>query len=103
MENFKQISDIDVVEINQNVIDVTTSLNHLKSSNIIHANAYKHISDKKYDLIIVDIWWDYQNNVIVDSKIFTDILVSTLFNRYAKNLNIGGKVYVPLLDRIINL
>ena len=95
MENFKEISDIDVIEINQNVIDVTTSLGHLKSTNIIHSDLYRHITDKKYDLIIADMWWNFPPYYRSRIKDIEQI--------YKKNLNEGGKIYIPLADKIIDL
>lgn len=95
MENEKSITDIDVVEINKNVVDVTTSLNHLKSTNVIHHDLYTYQTDKKYDLIIADMWWNlppyYRSRMIDIEQI------------YKKNLNEGGSIYIPLTNIIINL
>lgn len=90
IENNTEVIDIDVVEINQNVIDVTSSLNHLKSTNIIHHDLYTYKTDKKYDLIIADMWWnippDFRSRVI-DIKI-----------NYKNNFNNGGVIYIPLIN-----
>lgn len=95
LENFKSITSIDVVEIEKNVILAISDLNHLKSTNIIKHNLYTYQTDKKYDLIIADMWWTlppyYESRILDIERI------------YKKNLNEGGKIYIPSVDKIINL
>ena len=95
IENNTNVTDIDVIEVNQNVIDITSSLNHLKLTNVIQHNCYTYKTDKKYDLIIVDMWWDlppFFRSRVVDIE-----------NNYKNNFNNGSSIYIPLLDKIINL
>lgn len=92
IENNTEVIDIDVVEINKNVVDVTSSLNHLKHTNIINEDLHTYITDKKYDLIIVDIWWN------LPRKYKTDIMI--ISNRYYKFIKENGKIYFPLCDKI---
>jgi tRNA1(Val) A37 N6-methylase TrmN6 len=95
LENFKSITSIDVVETNENVILATSDLNHLKSTNIIHHNLYTYQTDKKYDLIIADMWWVLPP--------YYDSRIQSIERKYKKILNKGGKIYIPILDKIIYL
>jgi len=95
LENFKSINTIDVVENNTDVVLATTTLNHLKKTNIINDDFYFYKANKKYDLIIVDLWW-------LKPKFFKSRKVD-IQNNYKNNLKDGGKIYIPISDEIIYL
>lgn len=88
MEKYKNITNIDVIEPNNNIIEITSSLNHLKHTKIYKHDYYNYKTDKKYDLILVDIWWNipkYKNSEIFGIE-----------SHYKKNQN--GIIYFPLFD-----
>lgn len=93
LENFKNCSTIDVVEINYNVIKSIIKLNHLSSSNIIQCDFLNYSTNKKYDLIIADLWWLKPEHF--------DIEKEEIINNYSENLNEGGKIYIPIIDEVI--
>lgn len=92
LENYKSVSTIDVIEINQDVINVVNELNHLKNTNIFLGNAYSYIPEKKYDLILLDLWWVYYGN-------FEKTEYQLLFD-YCNCLNEGGTLYVPAVNKL---
>ena len=62
--------------------------------NIIEGDMYTYNSDKKYDLIIVDLWW-YENEITDQNK-------SDLLSNWSDNLNTGGKIILPLVLLSLN-
>lgn len=92
LETFTSITDIDVVENNINVMNVTMSLHHLKSTNIFFDNFRKFRTNKKYDLIIADLWWIKPND-------FDDIQ-GEIVTHYWKSLNENGRIYFPIVNRM---
>lgn len=88
-------SVIDVIEINQDIINMCNNIGHLKSNvNIINYDIFKYITDKKYDLIVFDIW-NEKGSLFIEQH---DIL-SALFT---KNLNANGEIHFPLLNYGLN-
>lgn len=86
-------SKIDVVEISQEVIDYNVSSNHLNSDiNVILGNIYNYTTSDQYDLIIIDtIWHEHE---------MTEIQYQTLVAKFVgPNLNVGGALYVPVLNK----
>ena len=59
------------------------------SINVIKDDAYTHTPDKKYDLILIDLWWGHED--------ITDEIVSNLENNYKNYLEEGGKIIIPML------
>lgn len=93
LENYKSCSDIDIVEINHDVITATKMLNHLSFSNVIHDDFLNYYTEKKYDLIIVDLWWLKSNHFEIEKE--------EILDNYSSNLNEGGKIYMPITDELI--
>jgi spermidine synthase len=85
--------DIDIVEINHDVITATKMLNHLSFSNIIHDDFLNYYTEKKYDLIIVDLWWLKSDHFEIEKE--------EILDNYSSNLNEGGKIYIPITDELI--
>lgn len=93
LENFKSCNSIDIVEINSNVIKSIIKLNHLSKSNIIQCDFLNYFTNKKYDLIIADLWWLKPNHFEIEKE--------EIINNYSENLNEGGKIYIPIIDELI--
>lgn len=93
LENYKSCSVIDVVEINSDVISATTSLNHLSNTNIEHSDFLNFYTEKKYDLIIADLWWLKPEHFEIEKQ--------EILDNYLDNLNDGGKLYLPIIDEVI--
>lgn len=93
LENNTSCSIIDVIEINNDIINATSQLNHLSSSNIVHFDFLNYYTDKKYDLIIADLWWLKPDHFEIERE---DII-----DNYSHNLNEGGKIYLPITDEVI--
>lgn len=94
LKNEKKLSDIDVVEINENNIQLINELGYLKDVNIINDDVRTHKTSKKYDLIIIDTIWEY------DAEAYKDIKADIISN-YAENLNEGGKIYFTITQEVI--
>lgn len=86
IENNMNITNITVIENNQNVIDAINQLNHLKKTNIIYDDFKTHSTDVKYDLILADIWW----------KRATNDEIQMILSNYSNNLNEGGSIHFPI-------
>lgn len=84
--------DIDVIEINSNVIDVVNQMGHLGNINIINNDVLIYKPTKKYDLIIMDLWW-LTDGVFESQK-------NNIISNYLNSLNDGGKLYFPITDEI---
>jgi predicted membrane-bound spermidine synthase len=93
LEKYKSCLDIDIVEINHDVITATKMLNHLSFSNIIHDDFLNYYTEKKYDLIIVDLWWLKSDHFEIEKE--------EILDNYSSNLNEGGKIYIPITDELI--
>lgn len=94
LKNEKKLSDIDVVEINENNIKLINQLGYLKDVKIINGDVKTHKTSKKYDLIIIDTFWEY------DAETYKDIKADIISN-YAENLNEGGKIYFTITQEVI--
>ena len=94
MENFNYIETIDVVEKNKNVIDAINELNHLHHTRIIHHDFITYKPDRKYDLIVADLWWLRTDVDDFESE------KNNIISNYSGYLNEGGKIYFPILDSI---
>ena len=83
---------VDVVEIDSELIDYVDFIN--PSINIIEGDVYNYSTTNKYDLIIIDLWWD-------ESEI-TDQNKSDLLANWSDNLNEGGKIILPVAGLSLN-
>lgn len=84
-------SIVDVVEINNDIITMCNNMGHLKPNvNIINADIFTYTTDKKYDLIVFDIW----NEKGLDFLQKTQELTTSFTN----NLTENGEIHFPLLD-----
>lgn len=92
IENNTSANSIDVIEKNLDVITATTQFGHLKNTNIVHHDFLTYTTDKKYDLILVDLWWTFPTNEEVD----------TIVSNYTNNLNENGSIYFPTTSKIYN-
>ena len=87
-------SIIDILEISQEVIDYNAYSGHLSEDiKIIKGDVFTYDTDDMYDLIIVDTVWKVED--INEDK------YETLVSRYYKNLNTGGALYVPVINKWI--
>jgi spermidine synthase len=83
----QDFSQVDVVEINQDIIDLATELGHLNENvNIIHDNILTFPVEKTYDIIVLDIWYEA----------LTEELTDTLTTKYLPFVNEGGFLYFPI-------
>ena len=85
-------SKIDVVEIDQEVIDYNISSGHLNSDiNLIQGDIYNYTTTETYDLIIIDtIWYEHE---------MSNEVYELLKNRLLPNINTGGALYIPVLNK----
>jgi len=93
VENHKNATIIDSVEINPNVIQATSQLNHLTKTNVFNDDFYTYEPTKTYDLILVDLWWLTDNNFSTQKE--------NLITKYSQYLNPNGKIYFPIIDELI--
>lgn len=91
-KHVKNCSVVDVVDNNSELISYVDYLDD--SISLIEADVLDYTPTKKYDLIIVDLWW---NESDVTEEIQTEI-----DNIYNDHLNIGGKIIFPLISKQIN-
>tara|TARA_R100000406_G_C3088348_1_gene118869 strand:- start:135 stop:656 length:522 start_codon:yes stop_codon:yes gene_type:complete len=89
----KECSVVDVVENNQELIDYIDFIDD--SINVIKDDAYSYTPDKKYDLILIDLWWGHED--------ITDEIVSDLENNYKNHLEEEGKIIIPILFKSISV
>ena len=85
----KSCSVIDVIENNQELIDY---IDFLESPiNIIKGDALSYTPDKKYDLILMDLWWSTDN--------ITQEIQDNIKSNYSSHLESGGKILLPILEK----
>ena len=87
----KNCSVIDVVENNQELIDY---IDYLESPiSIIKGDALLYTPNKKYDLILIDLWWE--------EKDITQEIQDNIKNNYSSYLEANGKILIPLIEKEI--
>ena len=87
----KNCSVIDVIENNQELIDY---VDYLESPiNIIKGDALSYTPSKKYDLILIDLWWKEEN--------VTQEIQDSIKSNYSSHLENNGKILIPLLEKEI--
>ena len=92
LKTVKNCSVVDVVENNNELITWTNSNKHLNENiNIIESDAYSYTPDKKYDLILIDLWWDKAD---ITQQNETD-----LKNNYNSHLESNGKIVLPVAEK----
>ena len=90
-KSVKNCSVIDVVENNQELIDY---VDYLESPiTIIKGDALSYTPSKKYDLILIDLWWKEED--------VTQEIQDTIKNNYSSHLETNGKILIPLLEKEI--
>jgi len=89
-KNNSSCSVVDVVEINQEVIDLVTSIGHLNDINIINDDIFTYEPTVTYDIILLDIWDCEDCNENLQTNI------TTLVNKYKPYLNTNGFIYTPV-------
>jgi hypothetical protein len=88
IKNHSDCSTIDVVENNQEIIDLVTSIGYLDGVNITNSDIFTFTPTTTYDIILLDIWMCNCNNFTTERD--------TLITKYLPSLNPGGFIYVPL-------
>jgi hypothetical protein len=85
----KSCSVIDVIENNQELIDY---VDYLESPiNIIKGDALSYTPDKKYDLILIDLWWEKDD--------ITQEMQDNIKNNYKDYLEANGKTILPIAEK----
>ncbi len=87
-----QGKSVDVVEIDSELIDYVDFID--SSINVIEGDIYTYNTSNKYDLIIVDLWWE-------ESEI-TDEMKSNILSNWSDNINPGGKIILPVGGTVLN-
>jgi protein-L-isoaspartate O-methyltransferase len=83
----QDFAQVDVIENDQNIINITSQLNHLRENvNIINGDIFTFEPTKTYDIIIMDIWY---NSIPED-------VTENIISKYLPCLNEGGFLYLPL-------
>lgn len=89
----QDFAQVDVVEINQDVIDLSKQLGHLNDNvNIIHDDILTFSVEKTYDIIVLDIWYNA----------LTEELSNQLIEKYMPFINEGGFLYIPINKGVID-
>ena len=88
-KSVKNCSVIDVIENNQELIDY---IDFLESPiNIIKGDALSYTPDKKYDLILIDLWWEKED--------ITQEIQDIIKSNYNSYLETNGKILIPLIEK----
>jgi len=85
----KGCSVVDVVDNNQELIDYVNYLN--KDINVVKHNALTYTPTKKYDLILVDLWWGHED--------ITEEILNNIENNYKPYLEESGRILIPVLHK----
>ena len=95
LENRSNIKEIDIIENSLDVINAINEFGHLKNTNIIYDDFISYKTDKKYDLILADLWWmPYE---------LTDEIKSKILDNYENNLTDYGGVFFPIIDELYQI
>lgn len=83
----QDFAQVDVVENNQDIINITSQLNHLgENVNIINDDIFTFEPTKTYDIIVMDIWYEQ----------IQEETTETIISKYLPFVNEGGFLYLPL-------
>ena len=88
-KSVKNCSIIDVIENNQELIDYIDFLE--PPINIIKGDALSYTPDKKYDLILIDLWWEKED--------ITQEIQDNIKNNYNSHLENNGKIVLPIAEK----
>ena len=88
-KSVKNCSVIDVIENNQELIDYVDFLD--SPINIIKGDALSYTPDKKYDLILMDLWCE-EGDV-------TQQIQDNIKSNYNSHLETNGKILIPLIEK----
>ena len=84
---------VDVVEIDQEIIDYNISSGHLNADiNITQSDIFNYTTVERYDLIIID-------TIFHEGEMSEEQYQSLVSRFYNTNLNSGGVLYVPIIDK----
>ena len=90
-KSVKNCSVIDVIENNQELIDY---IDFLESPiNIIKGDALSYTPSKKYDLILIDLWWEEED--------ITQDIQDNIKNNYKDYLEANGKIVLPVAEKVV--
>jgi hypothetical protein len=83
----KECSVVDVVENNKELIDYVNFID--ESINVVEHDAFTYKPAKKYDLILVDLWWGHED--------ITEEILNNIENNYKTHLEENGRILIPIL------
>jgi len=83
----KNCNVVDVIEKNNELIEYVDYLD--SSIKITQADAFDYVPDKKYDLILIDIWWGHED--------ITEEIISKLHDNYKIYLENNGRILIPVI------
>lgn len=80
---------VDVIDNDQELIDYAINREIIPVGvGLFYADAYTYTPSQKYDVILVDLWWD-ANDITDEEK-------NILLSNYENYLNEGGKIILPI-------
>jgi len=83
----QDFAQVDVIEINQDTIDIVNQLGHLTTNvNIIKDDIFTFSTEKTYDVVLLDIWYES----------LTVELSDQLIQKYLPLVKTGGFLYIPI-------
>jgi len=86
-------SNVDVIELNQELIDAVTNMSYLDQKiNIIQSDIYQYNTDKKYDLIYLDHWF-FPDKEYNSQR-------TQLINLFTKNKKTDSNIIFPITKEI---
>ena len=85
----KGCSVVDVVDNNKELIDHVKFID--ESINVIEHDAFTYTPAKKYDLILVDLWWGHED--------ITEEILNNIENNYKSYLEDEGRILIPILHK----
>ena len=88
----KGCSVVDVVDNNQELIDYVDFID--ESIGVIKHDALTYTPDKKYDFILVDLWWGHED--------ITQEIIDNIESNYKPYLEDHGKILIPILYKSFN-
>lgn len=89
----QDFAQVDVVEINQDVIDLSKQLGHLNDNvNIIHDDILTFSVEKTYDIVVIDTFY----------QPLSSEMILKLEEKYMPFINEGGFLYIPINKGVID-
>ena len=85
-------STVDVVEIDSELIQLVSEKSYLNNNvSIINKDIFDFTTDKKYDIICLDIW-------LMDKPSDFNDQINLLQTRFENNLTENGMLYIPIIN-----